>query len=155
MRGYGLAEFAGLCMCGQCIIVKVHRQDGLYPLFAFMRQLLLDWLLFTQISNRSSICCFVALCYSSSTKGSQARSPSVIVIGGGIAGLAAARALYDASFQVMKNENNVHLESIVLPKILNTEVSLSLSLSTVIILLCFLILCQSCPILNKREFAGL
>jgi len=30
------------------------------------------------------------------------RSPSVIVIGGGMAGIAAARALHDASFQVFK-----------------------------------------------------
>lgn len=85
---------------------------GFTELCAFMCQLriltnYLDWELFTQILNWSSICCYVGLCYSSSTKGGQARSPSVIVIGGGIAGLAAARALYDASFQVMKDENTV------------------------------------------------
>lgn len=33
------------------------------------------------------------------------RSPSVIVIGGGIAGVAAARALHDASFQVCTIKN--------------------------------------------------
>jgi len=32
----------------------------------------------------------------------QGRSPSVIVIGGGMAGIAAARALHDASFQVFR-----------------------------------------------------
>jgi len=32
----------------------------------------------------------------------QERSPSVIVIGGGMAGIAAARALQDASFQVFE-----------------------------------------------------
>jgi len=42
---------------------------------------------------------FVALCYGN-VSGVQERSPSVIVIGGGIAGIAAARALQDASFQV-------------------------------------------------------
>ena len=40
-----------------------------------------------------------ALCQSNPEKG-PVRSPSVIVIGGGIAGVAAARALHDASFQV-------------------------------------------------------
>lgn len=37
-----------------------------------------------------------ALCYGQE----QERTPSVIVIGGGMAGIAAARALHDASFQV-------------------------------------------------------
>lgn len=32
----------------------------------------------------------------------QERSPSVIIIGGGMAGIAAARALQDASFQVFE-----------------------------------------------------
>ncbi|KAK1388721.1 putative polyamine oxidase 2 [Heracleum sosnowskyi] len=40
-----------------------------------------------------------ALCYSN-TGGRSAASPSVIIIGGGMAGIAAARALHDASFQV-------------------------------------------------------
>ncbi|XP_027172690.1 polyamine oxidase 2 [Coffea eugenioides] len=40
-----------------------------------------------------------ALCYSNVER-RHASSPSVIVIGGGFAGIAAARALYDASFQV-------------------------------------------------------
>ncbi|KAF8043541.1 hypothetical protein BT93_A1760 [Corymbia citriodora subsp. variegata] len=59
--------------------------------------------------NRSNRQLSSALCYSSSTKGRQARSPSVIVIGGGIAGLAAARALYDASFQVLLLESRDRL----------------------------------------------
>lgn len=37
---------------------------------------------------------------SSSAERRQARTPSVIVIGGGMAGLAAARTLADASFKV-------------------------------------------------------
>lgn len=37
----------------------------------------------------------------------QTSSPSVIVIGGGVAGVAAARALHDASFQVLPNEYTV------------------------------------------------
>ena len=41
----------------------------------------------------------VALCYGNDGK-QQGRSPSVIVIGGGMAGIAAARALHNASFQV-------------------------------------------------------
>ena len=48
------------------------------------------------------------LCYSNEGSG-QARSPSVIVIGGGIAGVAAARALYDASFQVVLLESRERL----------------------------------------------
>lgn len=40
----------------------------------------------------------VALCYGNSKQ--EGRSPSVIVVGGGMAGVAAARALHDASFQV-------------------------------------------------------
>lgn len=36
-------------------------------------------------------------------------TPSVIVIGGGIAGLAAARALHDASFQVSESCHNVQI----------------------------------------------
>ncbi|KAK7304951.1 hypothetical protein VNO77_42847 [Canavalia gladiata] len=39
-----------------------------------------------------------AICYGNVSR--QERSPSVIVIGGGMAGIAAARALHDASFQV-------------------------------------------------------
>jgi len=49
--------------------------------------------------------CFVILlvdiCYESVSR-QQERSPSVIVIGGGMSGVAAARALHDASFQVFK-----------------------------------------------------
>ncbi|XP_048491884.1 polyamine oxidase 2 isoform X3 [Beta vulgaris subsp. vulgaris] len=41
----------------------------------------------------------LGLCFSR-TEGRQAASPSVIVIGAGMAGIAAARALYDASIQV-------------------------------------------------------
>ena len=41
----------------------------------------------------------VAICFANGSK-QQERSPSVIVIGGGMAGVAAARALHDASFQV-------------------------------------------------------
>ncbi|KAJ6953896.1 polyamine oxidase 2 [Populus alba x Populus x berolinensis] len=48
------------------------------------------------------------LCYSNEGRG-QARSPSVIVIGGGIAGVAAARALHDASFQVVLLESRDRL----------------------------------------------
>ncbi|KAK6917996.1 Amine oxidase [Dillenia turbinata] len=48
-----------------------------------------------------------ALCYSNI--GRQASSPSVIVIGGGIAGVAAARALHDASFQVVLLESRDRL----------------------------------------------
>lgn len=49
----------------------------------------------------------------------QKRSPSVIVIGGGIAGLAAARALQDASFKVFDHiicilSTAFHLKLIVL-----------------------------------------
>lgn len=43
----------------------------------------------------------VGLCYSGNDGRRQSGSPSVIVIGGGIAGVAAARALHDASFQVL------------------------------------------------------
>ena len=45
--------------------------------------------------------CPVALCHGNFNR-RQERSPSVIVIGGGMAGVAAARALHDASFQVFK-----------------------------------------------------
>ncbi|XP_042492179.1 polyamine oxidase 2-like [Macadamia integrifolia] len=45
-----------------------------------------------------------ASCYSNAG-GRQSRSPSVIVIGGGFAGIAAARALHDASFQVVLLES--------------------------------------------------
>lgn len=45
-----------------------------------------------------------APCFSSAGQRAEA-SPSVIVIGGGIAGLAAARALHDASFQVVVLES--------------------------------------------------
>lgn len=43
---------------------------------------------------------FVVSC--SGTEGKRMLSPSVIVIGGGFAGIAAARALHDASFQVRR-----------------------------------------------------
>jgi len=48
-------------------------------------------------------CCtvYVGLCYVNVDQQPR-RSPSVIVIGGGMAGIAAARALHDASFQVFK-----------------------------------------------------
>ncbi|KAE9596324.1 hypothetical protein Lal_00048834 [Lupinus albus] len=45
-----------------------------------------------------------ALCYGNAAR-QQERSPSVIVIGGGMAGVAAARALQDASFQVVLLES--------------------------------------------------
>ncbi|KAL8126887.1 polyamine oxidase 2-like isoform X2 [Apium graveolens] len=45
-----------------------------------------------------------ALCYSS-TEGRSTASPSVIIIGAGMAGIAAARALHDASFQVVLLES--------------------------------------------------
>ncbi|KAK7333691.1 hypothetical protein VNO80_30468 [Phaseolus coccineus] len=44
-----------------------------------------------------------ALCYGNSNQ--EGRSPSVIVVGGGMAGVAAARALHDASFQVVLLES--------------------------------------------------
>jgi NAD(P)H-nitrite reductase large subunit len=50
---------------------------------------------FGGVANLSSIVCCVGLCYSNVE-----RKPSVIVIGGGMAGMAAARALHDASFGV-------------------------------------------------------
>ncbi|GAU12612.1 hypothetical protein TSUD_132220 [Trifolium subterraneum] len=46
----------------------------------------------------------IALCYGN-VSSVQERSPSVIVIGGGMAGIAAARALQDASFQVVLLES--------------------------------------------------
>jgi polyamine oxidase len=46
-------------------------------------------------------CYFVGFYYTNVDQQSE-RSPSVIVIGGGMAGIAAARALHDASFQVLK-----------------------------------------------------
>lgn len=49
-----------------------------------------------------------ALCYSNAER-RQAGSPSVIVIGGGVAGISAARALYDASFQVVVLESRDRL----------------------------------------------
>ncbi|KAF3445039.1 hypothetical protein FNV43_RR14732 [Rhamnella rubrinervis] len=48
------------------------------------------------------------LCYSN-VGGSPTSSPSVIVIGGGVAGVAAARALHDASFQVVLLESRDRL----------------------------------------------
>jgi heterodisulfide reductase subunit A-like polyferredoxin len=48
----------------------------------------------------------IALCYGNASS-VQERSPSVIVIGGGMAGIAAARALQDASFQVMNNKQSL------------------------------------------------
>ncbi|KAB5568394.1 hypothetical protein DKX38_002187 [Salix brachista] len=50
----------------------------------------------------------LGLCYSNEGR-EQAGSPSVIVIGGGIAGVAAARALHDASFQVVLLESRDRL----------------------------------------------
>ncbi|KAJ8753369.1 hypothetical protein K2173_019768 [Erythroxylum novogranatense] len=47
-------------------------------------------------------------CFSNSGR-RQSRSPSVIVIGGGISGVAAARALHDASFQVVLLESRDRL----------------------------------------------
>ncbi|CAL0315858.1 unnamed protein product [Lupinus luteus] len=49
-----------------------------------------------------------ALCYGNVAR-QQERSPSVIVIGGGMAGTAAARALQDASFQVVLLESRERL----------------------------------------------
>lgn len=49
-----------------------------------------------------------ALCYANVNK-QQERSPSVIVIGGGMAGVAAARALHDASFKVVLLESRERL----------------------------------------------
>ncbi|KAI4305984.1 hypothetical protein L6164_029304 [Bauhinia variegata] len=48
------------------------------------------------------------ICYANDGK-QQERSPSVIVIGGGMAGIAAARALQDASFQVVILESRKRL----------------------------------------------
>ncbi|KOM52149.1 hypothetical protein LR48_Vigan09g080800 [Vigna angularis] len=44
-----------------------------------------------------------SLCYGNSKQ--EGRSPSVIIVGGGMAGIAAARALHDASFQVVLLES--------------------------------------------------
>ncbi|KAK0589349.1 hypothetical protein LWI29_013045 [Acer saccharum] len=49
-----------------------------------------------------------AVCYSNAER-TQARSPSVIVIGGGMAGVAAARTLHDASFKVILLESRDRL----------------------------------------------
>ncbi|KAK3183349.1 hypothetical protein Dsin_030635 [Dipteronia sinensis] len=49
-----------------------------------------------------------AVCYSNAGR-TQARSPSVIVIGGGMAGVAAARTLHDASFKVILLESRDRL----------------------------------------------
>nr|XP_015880626.2 polyamine oxidase 2 [Ziziphus jujuba var. spinosa] len=54
--------------------------------------------------NRSNPQLRRALCYSN-VGGSQTTSPSAIVVGGGMAGIAAARALHDASFQVVLLES--------------------------------------------------
>ncbi|KAJ4728963.1 Polyamine oxidase [Melia azedarach] len=48
------------------------------------------------------------LCYAN-VEGRQARSPSVVVIGGGMAGVAAARTLHDASFKVVLLESRDRL----------------------------------------------
>ncbi|KAF7833393.1 putative polyamine oxidase 2 [Senna tora] len=48
------------------------------------------------------------LCYANVNR-QQERSPSVIVIGGGMSGIAAARALHDASFQVVLLESRERL----------------------------------------------
>ncbi|KAK4437444.1 Polyamine oxidase 2 [Sesamum alatum] len=55
-------------------------------------------------NNKSNRQLHTAPCYSNFERGSTA-SPSVIVIGAGIAGITAARALHDASFQVMLLES--------------------------------------------------
>ncbi|KAM7468335.1 hypothetical protein LguiB_015897 [Lonicera macranthoides] len=55
-------------------------------------------------SNRSNRQLNRGLCYSNIER-RQAASPSVIVIGGGFAGIAAARALHDASFEVILLES--------------------------------------------------
>ncbi|KAL3592683.1 hypothetical protein D5086_011323 [Populus alba] len=49
------------------------------------------------------------LCYSNEGTGQATRSPSVIVIGGGIAGVAAAHALHDASIEVVLLESRDRL----------------------------------------------
>ncbi|XP_044480450.1 polyamine oxidase 2-like [Mangifera indica] len=59
-------------------------------------------------TNRSNRQLSRALCYSNVER-RQARSPSVIVIGGGMAGVAAARALHDASFKVVLLESRDRL----------------------------------------------
>ncbi|XP_044503611.1 polyamine oxidase 2-like isoform X2 [Mangifera indica] len=59
-------------------------------------------------TNRSNRQLSRAPCYSNVERG-QARSPSVIVIGGGMAGVAAARALHDASFKVVLLESRDRL----------------------------------------------
>jgi polyamine oxidase len=53
------------------------------------------------------ICCVgvSAICVSTDEKMKKKRSPSVIVIGGGMAGISAARTLQDASFQVVVLES--------------------------------------------------
>lgn len=55
----------------------------------------------------------VAHCSSSNVEKRHTVSPSVIVIGGGFAGIAAARALHDASFQVLINNEicNIYMEN--------------------------------------------
>ncbi|XP_044492295.1 polyamine oxidase 2-like [Mangifera indica] len=55
-------------------------------------------------TNRSNRQLSRALCYSNADM-RQARSPSVVVIGAGMAGLAAARVLHDASFKVVLLES--------------------------------------------------
>ncbi|XP_031256954.1 polyamine oxidase 2-like [Pistacia vera] len=59
-------------------------------------------------TNRSNRQLSRALCCSNVER-RQARSPSVIVIGGGMAGVAAARALHDASFKVVILESRDRL----------------------------------------------
>ncbi|KAK3011078.1 hypothetical protein RJ639_012156 [Escallonia herrerae] len=56
------------------------------------------------MSNTSSLLLSAALCYSNIER-RHVVSPSVIIIGGGFAGIAAARALQDASFQVILLES--------------------------------------------------
>ncbi|KAJ1394774.1 Flavin amine oxidase [Sesbania bispinosa] len=58
--------------------------------------------------NKSNSRLTRALCYGDTSR-QQERSPSVIVIGGGMAGIAAARALHDASFQVVLLESRERL----------------------------------------------
>ncbi|PON56415.1 FAD/NAD(P)-binding domain containing protein [Parasponia andersonii] len=58
--------------------------------------------------NRSNPQLRRALC-DSNIEGTKTTSPSVIVIGGGIGGLAAARALHDASFKVVVLESRDRL----------------------------------------------
>ena len=70
--------------------------------------------LWPDFQNLNSISCLVALCYANIER-QQATSPSVIVIGAGMAGIAAARALHDASFRVFKREILIMMHIIFIP----------------------------------------